>query len=889
MTSFLFNMAWRETRGAWRHFAYFLVCIAIGVGALTGVSLFATQVERAVTKEARGLLGGDLEIRMSRRISPSGQSVLDKLHERGIMLTHVSELVAMATRVDAYSSGQPTQIIELKAVEPQYPLYGTLRLEPQLALPQLLGTHNLQCPTRPCFGVLVQESLLIRMGLTVGSRLAIGRAQFIITGRLRTEPDRMANAFSLGPRVLMSREGLQATELVKVGSRIRERYLLKLPSTVPPEPLLYELRGLLVADAARVSSYRDAQPQLKQSLEQLTRYIGLIGLTALFIGGLGVATSVHAFVREKFQTVAILKTIGADSLTIIKTYGFQAMLLGLLGSLAGLMLGMALHQGLPRMIAAWMTSDLLDQLGFANDGLAISLGPLVKGLSLGVLSTLLFTLWPLLTIRDVKPARIFRREVAPLAPSDSLEKSRWWKWRPRIDRVKICSSLAIGSGLALLSVWQAGSWRVGMLFIFAFAVAVLLLGATARGILVLLKKAPRPGPFILRQALGNVIRPGSQAVSITIAIGIAVMVVTTVSLVEHALLKQVGENRPSDAPSFFFIDIQPDQADGVLALLRRHSSDPSPRLTPLVRSRLSAIKGEPVTFDAMSEEEEQKEKSAQKEERRKKWYLTREYVLTFLQDLPKDNKLVQGVWWKPGQVFPQPLISIEEDAAKQLGLTVGDTIELDIQGALVTGKISSIRQVEWGNFSTNFYMIFSPGSLDGAPHSFVATVRVMPFEEIALQQAVVSSYPNVTAINMGDVLDNFSQVLDRLSLAIRAVALFCVLSGGLVMAAALAATRYRRLYESVILKALGAPRSVIVRSFAAEYALLGALGGLLGCALASALSWGVLETMFDLSWNLQPIILTMGFIATILLTVLVGFLGTYRILGHPPLAVLRQE
>lgn len=889
MTSFLFSMAWRETRGAWRHFAYFLVCIAIGVGALTGVSLFSTQVERAVTREARGLLGGDLEIRMSRPISLTGQSVLDKLSERGIMLTHVSELIAMAARVDSSGSGQPTQIIDLKAVEPQYPLYGTLQLEPQIALSELLGSPSHRCPTQPCLGVLVQESLLIRMGLKVGNRLAIGQAQFIITGILRTEPDRMANTFSLGPRVLISREGLHATELIKVGSRIRERYLLKLPSTVPPEPLLYELRGLLAADSARVSSYRDAQPQLKQSLEQLTRYIGLIGLTALFVGGLGIATSVHAFVREKFQTIAILKTIGADSLTIIGTYGFQAMLLGLLGSLAGLILGMALHQGLPRMIATLMASDLLDQLGFASNGLVISLGPLAKGLALGVLSTLLFTLWPLLTIRDVKPARILRQEVAPLETSGSQEGNRWWKRWQGIDGVKACSSLAIGSGLALLSVWQAGSWRVGLLFILAFAVAVLLLGTAARGVLLLLKKSPRPGGLILRQALGNVIRPGSQAVSVTIAIGIAVMVVTTVSLVEHALLEQVGENRPSDAPSFFFIDIQPDQLDGVVALLRQHSSDPSPRLTPLVRSRFSAIKGEPVKFDAMSEEEEQHEKSAQKEERRKKWYLTREYVLTFLQDLPKDNRIVQGAWWKPGQVFQKPLISIEEDAAKQLGLTVGDTIELDIQGVPIMGEISSIRQVEWGNFSTNFYMIFSPGSLDGAPHTFVATVHVAPSEEITLQQAVVSSFPNVTAINMSDVLDNFARVLDRLSLAIRAVALFCVLSGGLVMAAALAATRYRRLYESVILKALGATRSVIVYTFAAEYTLLGTLGGLLGCALASGLSWGVLEMVFELSWSLQPTILLMGFIATILLTMLVGFLGTYRILGQPPLAVLRQE
>ncbi|NGZ59527.1 MAG: hypothetical protein CV081_03350 [Nitrospira sp. LK265] len=889
MTSFVFNMTWRETRAAWRHMLYFLGCIAIGVGAVTGVSLFGTQVERAVTKEARGLLGGDLEIRLSHLMSPKGQEVLDSLSDRDVILTHVSELIAMAARAESSSSGQPTQIIELKAVEPQYPLYGTLRVEPQRDLADLLGGQTRGCPDRTCFGVVVQESLLIRMGLAMGDQLRIGQGLFIITGLVRTEPDRMANAFSLGPRVLISREGLAAAELIKVGSRIRERYLLKVPNTMAPEPLLYELRGRLAPDSVRVSSYREAQPQLKQSLEQLTRYLGLIGLTALFVGGLGVATSVHAFVREKLNTIAILKTVGAESPTIIWTYGLQAMILGLIGSLVGLMVGLLLHQGLPWMMAAMMASELLDQLGLATNGMDIAFAPLAKGLVLGMLSTLLFVLWPLLTIREVKPARIFRRDVSPLATSDNVKRTQWWMFWKGIDRIKAIASTGIGLGLAFLSIWQAGSWKVGLLFVLAFAAAVLLLGASARLVLAALKKWPRPGPLVLRQALGNVIRPGSQAVSITIAIGIAVMVVTTVSLVERSLLTEVGDNRPTDAPTFFFIDIQPDQAEGMAALLRRRSSDPNPQLTPLVRSRLSAVKNEAVKFEATSEVEEQKEKGAQKEERRKKWYLTREYVLTFLQDLPKDNKVVQGEWWKPGQVFTKPLISIEEDAAKQLGLTIGDTVELDIQGISIAGEISSIRQVDWGNFSTNFYMIVSPGSLDGAPHTFVATVHVAPSEEVALQQAVVASFPNVTAINMGDVLDSFTRVLDRLSLAIRAVALFCVLSGGLVMAAALAATRYRRLYESVILKALGATRSVIVRSFAAEYALLGSLGGLLGCALASALSWAVLSTVFDLSWSLEPTVLAVGFAATTLLTMLVGLLSTYRLLGQPPLAVLRQE
>ncbi len=887
MTRFLFTMAWRETRAAWRHFLYFLVCIAVGVGALVGVSLFGTNVELAIKKEARGLLGGDLEIRLSHALSPDGQALLVSLASRGIATTRISELVAMASKEDLSPTvGQGTQIIEIKAVESEYPFYGKIKLDSDGNLHDLLSPHNHLCPEEICFGAVVHESLLIRMGLAMGDRLKIGQANFVIRGIVRTEPDRMANAFSLGPRVFVSQEGLRSADLVKPGSRVRERYLLKIPSTLALEPLLYELRGRLSEESARVSDYRENQPQLKQFLEQLTRYLGLVGLTALLVGGLGVATSVHAFVREKLHTIAVLKTLGADSATVIWTYVVQALMLGSCGSLVGLVIGVLLQRGLPWMFAALLESDLLRQLGFSTDLSIASLIPLGKGLALGLLSTLLFVLWPLLTIRDIKPAMILRREVVV---SGSVTGPSWWsRWRG-IDRVKGLASVGIGLGLVLLSIWQAGSLKLGLLFIGGFAVAVLALGGTASAVLFLLRKWPKPTSFSLRQAVGNLVRPGSQAVSVTIAIGIGVMVVVTVSLVERALLSQVGDSRPTNAPTFFFIDIQPDQADSFTRLLRDGPGNLVPELTPLVRSRLSALKGERIVLDAMSEADERSGNHLEREERRRRWYLGREYVLTYLQDLPKDNEIVSGRWWRPGEISPNPLVSIEEDAARHLGLSVGDPVELDIQGAKVTGEVSSIRRVEWGNFSTNFYMIFSPGALDGAPVTYVATVHVPQSEEIAVQEAVVRAFPNVTAINIGDVLETFSNVLDRLSLAIRAVALFCIVSGGLVLAAALAATRYRRLYESVVLKSLGATRGIIARSFALEYAILGAVGGLLGCCMASALSWGILSTLFDLTWSLQPTVLALGLFITVVLSLSVGFLSTYRILGQPPLPVLRHE
>jgi putative ABC transport system permease protein len=885
---FILKMAWRETRGAWRHFLYFFACIAIGVGALVGVSLFGTNMERAVTKEARGLLGGDLEIRLTRPLSLAGQAVLDSLNTRDIAFTHVSELVAMAAQATpGPSRAHSTQIVELKAVESAYPLYGALRLEPADSPDILLHPDEHRCGGRSCFGAVVQESLLIRMGLSVGDRLKIGQAKFLITGVVRTEPDRMANAFTLGPRVMIAQEGLQAAQLIKPGSRVRERYLVKTPFDMPLEPLLSELRDRLSADSARVSSYRTAQSQLRQFLEQLSRYLGLIGLTALFIGGLGVGTSIHAFLRDKLRTIAILKAVGADSATVVSTYVAQAIFLGCIGSLAGIFLGIALQRGLPPLMAAFFVSDLLDQVGVSSELSWSSMWPLLKGAILGLLSTLLFTMWPLLKIRDIHPGAIFRREAEPTTVEQETPPSRWWVAWGLADRWNVGTAGGIILGLCALSVWQAGSWSIGLLFLGALSLAIAVLFVCARVFVRGLAWAPLPPVLSLRYALGNVVRPGSQATGIMVAIGIGVMVIVTVSLVERALLNQVQESRPADAPTFFFIDIQGDQAKEFVSLVNRETGHGRPELTPLVRSRLHAINGHAVKVEEEVEKDDKRMDG--KEARGKQWYFTREYVLTFLDHLPKDNQVVKGEWWKPGQIFSTPQVSVEEEAATNLGLHIGSIVEFDIQGNTVSAEVSSIRKVEWGNFSTNFYMILSPGAIAGVPFTYVATVRVLPQQEVPLQEAVVASFPNVSAINIGDVLEGFARVLDRLSLVIRAVALFCVAAGGLVMAAALAATRYRRLYESVILKALGATRGLIARAFAAEYVLLGAVAGLIGLILGSGLSWTVLRLVFDLPWSMAPRVLGIGLFLTMSLTLIVGFASTYRILGQRPLAVLRHE
>lgn len=887
---FSLKMAWRETKASWRHFIYFLACIAVGVGGVVGVSLFGANVERAVTREARSLLGGDIEVRLSHRPSEEGAAVLASLERRGIAVAHASELVAMVSMpgTEDRPVAHATRLVELKAVEAGYPLYGTLAHAPPTPVAGLLAPREGQGCRPACYGALVQESLLIHLDATLGGRMKIGDAFFVITGVIQKEPDRMANMFSLGPRVLISQEGLAAAQLVKPGSRVRERFLLKLPQSMELVPLQQELRGDLAGESARVSSYREAQPQLKQFLNQLAQYLGLVGLTALFVGGIGVATSVQAFLREKLHSIAVLKILGADTRTVIQVYLGQALGLGLLGCAAGVLVGIALQTVLPMAVASLLEINILDQVEFSSTVGAAAFVPIVKGIGLGVLTTLLFSVWPLLAIRGIKPGAIFRRDVEAAGaglPGQGLSWRQCLQSPALKDRTRLTTGLGIGVGLAALSMWQAGNVKVGALFITGLLVAVVLLILAAQGLLSILRRFPAARSISVRQAIGNILRPGSQTVGVMMSIGIGVMVMATVGMVERSLVDRVREDRPTDAPTFFFIDIQPDQADAFMNLLHRQTGTLAPELTPLVRSRLGAINGQPVAVDVNQEERT----DDSKEDRRTSWYLTREYVLTFLDRLPKDNVVVKGKWWEVGQEFPEPLISVEEEAARHLGLDIGSSVELEIQGVSLTTKVSSIRKVEWGNFSTNFYMIVSPGALDGAPFTYVATVRVPPSEETGLQRAVVQAFPNVTALNIGDVLDSFARVLDRLSLAVRAVALFCILAGALVMATALTATRYRRLYESVILKALGATRGVLVRAFAVEYVMLGAVAGCIGVVMAACLSWAVLRFVLDLPWFMQPAVLVAGLGLTMLLTLAVGFLSTFRILGQRPLAVLRHE
>jgi putative ABC transport system permease protein len=831
------GLAWRETRGAWRQFAGFLVCIALGVGALVAVLSVAATLDRSLGREARALLGGDVELRSARPLDPEADAPVQDLARRGATVARVRELAAMARN----PARGGALLVEIKGVDAGYPLYGRLETAPARPLDALLASG----------GVVVEEALLARLGLAVDDPLTIGDATLTVTGVLRKEPDRAASLFTLGPRVLLNAASLDATGLVRVGSRVRHRTLLRLPASIEPTVARAAILHAMADPAVRVATFDEAQPGLRRFFDQLTAYLRLVGLTSLFVGGIGVAAAVRAFLAKKAATIAILRCLGANARTLTAVYSAQALALGALGSLAGAALGTAAQLALGPLLRPFVPFELEAR----PSPVAVA-----TGLLAGLLATLLFALWPLLSARAVPPAILLRHPV----DAGRVRPRRPW-----------AAATAIAGGLAALTLWQAGPLKIGAIFIGAAAGALGVLVLGAWGTRALAGRLPRPRSVAWRHGLGGLFRPGSQTIGVTVALGIGVTLLTAVALLERGLGRQLDLERRREAPSFFFVDVQPDQAEALSRTVAAVPGGTSTSLVPVVRARLRAINGEPIVRERWSG-------------RQDAWRVTREYVLTFADERPSGTVITRGRWWTPGD-RGRAWISVEAEAARALGVDLGGTLTFDIQGLEVTAEVLSLRKVDWQTLGANFFVIFSPGPLDGAPFAYLGTARVPPEADSALQERVAAALPNVTVVPVRDVLQRVTGVLDRIAVAVRLVALFVLGAGLTVMAEALAQSRAQRLYESVLLRTLGATRGRVARAFAVEYGCLGLVAGLGGAVTGALTAWIVLRFVLDVPPVLEPAPIVAALLTSVALAVSVGFLGTFRLLGRKPLPVLRRE
>lgn len=854
----------RDSRGQRSRLLFFVVCLSIGVAAVTSVSSFARAIDQGVRSEARQLLAADLALGSR---APLPQPLADRAAAiPGVQQVRILETLtvvalpeAAAPEGAAPAGPARSQLTEVKAVEGDYPFYGDLELEPAARLQDLLGAD----------GVVVAPELLTRLGVAIGDTLRIGGEDFTIRGTVGKEPDRMVGAFSLGPRIFLSIAGLERAKLDQFGSRITYKLLLRLPAGTS-ESGLEEAAASLRKEAppagrVRIETYREAQPAMRQGLKRVESFLSLAALLSLLVGGVGVAQTVRAWLASRLDAIAVLKCLGYRPREVMALYLGQTMMLGLVASIAGIVFGILIQVLVTRLFAGILP---VAQLSLVQPVAWL------QGLLLGVGVSVLFGIGPLDIARKVPPVRVLRRDAEPLPPS-----------RP----VQLGLLVALLAGIFMLAFWQSGSLERSAIFAAGLAGVTLLLSLAAQGLIKLAGLPRRSAGLLLRQGLSALGRPGASTVSTVVALGLGVFVLLAMYLVESSLAAQIERDLPKNAPTAFLIDIQPDQWPGVREVLERESE--SYDSVPVVMARIVAIDEVPVEEIALRRGEQRQRSGSEERGEREDWALKREQRLTYLEKLPKGNVIVDGALWQKAEVAE---LSLEKDFAEQIGAKVGSKVRFDVQGVPIEVEVTSLRTVDWSTFGINFYLIVEPGVLEAAPQFRIAAARLADDRLQKTQDELVAAYPNVTLIRIREVLDRVADILGKLGSGVRILGLLTVLTGLAILAGAVGATQMRRRAEVALLKTLGMTRRQVVGAFAIEYALLGAVSSVIGAVGAAVLAYLVLTQAMEvpadrLGWVTQPWWLPITAILTIGLATLAGLLASLEALAERPIAILRGE
>ena len=840
MNTWSLLMLAREVRASWRRLVVFLLCITAGVGGLVAVKSFSFNLQRGLESESRTLMAADLIVRSRTAFTPEERRALEWLRAEGAVIVHSRQMVSMA-RAPASGRVHPMSV---RAVGDGYPLYGEVITGSGRPFRQLLGDGT----------VLVHNSLLLKMGLKLGDTLVIGAKSFRIADVLLREPDSPVQAFNLGPRVLMTGRGGDATGLFSVKSRILYSAMVKVPPGRKPGAVADALRLRLPKSFAAVETFDRMRPQAARFLVRLTDYLNLIGLTALLLGGIGVAGAVRAFVAQKMDTLAVLKCLGATSGNLLSIYLLLALAIGVTGSLLGVALGFAVQWALPFLLA-----DLLP----VEVSLDWPLAAAAEGLAIGTLTTLWFALPPLWAVRKVPPGRLFRRHVEPRPPGR-------WQWLNAL-----LSPLSMLAMAGLLAVWQAGFTKAAGLFMLGISAAVLGLFLASLGMLMLLRWLPKPARFELRQGLAGLYRPGNQTVTVVMSLGLGVLLLLSVFLIQQDLLRQVAANSPIDQPNLFFLDIQPGQREDFRQVLAAHGI-PNPPMIPIVRGRVVGINGRTTL------------PSEEKDDHRRR-HMRTQFAFTYRGQLKPGEEVVSGRFGKDPDI-PGHQVSLANWYAESVGLEVGNTLTVNIQGVRVTATVTSIRKIDWLNRRANFTFVYLPGALERAPAMYVSPVRVDDEEtRVALQRDVVVRMPNVTGFDVAMIFQIVQGFMERIGLVLRFMAGFCIAVGLIVLIASVATTKFQRVREVVLLKTLGATRLAVARVLALEYLLEGTLASVVGALAAGGLSWGLVTFLFQGRWDFSLWVYLITCAVAVLVITVTGLAGNLDVLMKKPLEVLREE
>jgi putative ABC transport system permease protein len=818
--------------------------VAVGVAALVAINSYTDNLQDSVRQQARSLLGADLSLVTRQPFSRRVEALLDTL-SRSSETARVTSFSGMAYVPRTAGA----RLVQVAAVEGGYPFYGEIRTEPAVAWSQLQDDRH----------IVVDPSLLTALGARVGDTISLGESRFVITGTIKSAPSDVGFRFAFGPRVYIPANYLRETGLLGFGARVRYEAYLKLPGSMSAQTLADRYRTALTPERVRVRTVADDQRNLNEVLSRLTRYLGLVALIALLLGGIGVASAATVFIRQRSEAIAVLRCLGATAGQVFMVYFLEAGAMALAGSIVGAAVGVGLQQLLPRLIAGFIPVDVVP---------AVSWNAVALGIGTGVAVGVAFAALPILAVRQISPLSALRRPFqSDRAPRDP--------WRLGAAVVLVASTV----GLARL---QVGSWRQGAIFAGAVGLALLLLWVASWVLVRVVRRwLPEAWPYVWRQGLANLHRPANQTVTLVLAIGFGAFLLGTLYLVQHNLLRQLRLSGGPARPNLVLFDIQPDQLAGVE---RELTSAGLPLIgpTPIVPMRIRSIKGQSVSKLLA-------DTSMTGDGRSNAWAFRREYRSTFRDSVVPSERVVQGKWWT-SRDRGAGWISIEQDVARELGVGVGDDIVWDVQGVPIRSTIASVREVDWARFEPNFFVVFAPGTIDKAPRTFVTLTRVAnPSDRGNFQRRLAERFSNISILDLSLLQEALERLVERVALAIRFMALFSLVVGALVLVGALASSRFQRIREGALLRTLGATRGQVFRVVLAEYLTLGLLASAVALVLAAIAGWAVARFVFEGTFSL-PVLPMSALAGTIvLLTVLVGLGNSRDVVRRAPLEVLREE
>jgi putative ABC transport system permease protein len=835
------RIARRELRGGLKGFRIFLACLALGVAAIAAVGSVREAIQAGLTREGAVILGGDAEMSFTYRFASEDERAwMDQIAAR------VSETVDFRSMVVVDRGETPERgLTQVRGVDGAYPLYGEVELEPAIPLEDALATTD-----RP--GAVMDQLLIDRLALEVGDVFRLGTQDFELRAALVTEPDGASGGFGLGPRTIVTLEGLEGSGLLAPGTLFDSQYRLALPEGADLAALAAESRDRFEETGMRWRDSRNGAPGVQEFVDRIGAFLVLVGLAGLAVGGVGVSAAVRSYLDGKVETIATLKTLGAEGRTIFAAYFAQVGLL----TLVGLALGLALGAALPFVFAPLIAAQLPVPIAFA-----VYPGPLAEAALYGALTALIFTLWPLARTEQVRAAALFRDASGPV---------RAWPRPVWMVLIVVLSAMLVGA-----ATWLSGIERLALGTAGGILGALLLLALSARGIRALARRLARSravrGRTALRTALGAVGGPGSEATSVVLSLGLGLAVLASVGQIDSNLRAAIQRDLPEVAPSYFFVDIQPDQLQ---PFLDRVTTDPAVSrvdTAPMLRGIITRINGQRAQDVAGDH-----------------WVIEGDRGVTYMTEAPPPEEIVAGEWW-PDDYSGPPLMAFAAEEAMEIGIGLGDRITVNILGRDIEAEIAALREVSFENAGIGFVVTMSQNALAGAPHTHIATVYAAEEAEAAILRDVAGAAPNITAIRVRDALDRVAEALRSLAAATSYGAGATLVTGFIVLIGAAAAGERGRVFEAAVLKTLGAARGRILLSFALRSAFLGAAAGAVAILAGALGGWAVMTFVMDTSYAFEPVSAVAIVLGGALATLLAGLAFAWRPLSARPARVLRAR